>query len=104
MHWINIHDKSRDEIYEEFKKIVEQWTNFPSEAISKPAKVLSQCFKDHDVDTNLSFVQKTDLYTSLIKDLEGKYAAQVKKLNLGMPVANLKKLNEEVRKLTKQLK
>ena len=104
MHWINIHDKSRDEIYDDLKKIVEQWTNFPSEAISKPSKVLSQCLKDNTVDTNLSFDKKTDLYTSLIKDLEGKYAAQVKKLNLGMPVANLKKLNEEVRKLTKQLK
>ena len=83
---------------------MEAWLNFPSEAMSKSAKVLSQHIKDNNIDPKLPFDKKTDLYTSFIKDLEGKYAAQVKQLNLGMAVTGLKNLNEEVRKLTKQLK
>lgn len=104
MRWITSYDKSRDEVYDSYKKSVEAWLNFPSEAMSKSAKVLAQHFKDNSIDVNVPFDKKTDLYASFIKDLEGKYAPQVKQLNLGMTVAGLKNLNEEVRKRTKQLK
>lgn len=104
MKWITSYDKSRDEVYESYKKSVEQWLNFPSEGISKPAKVLNQHIKDCSIDVSLPFDKKTDLYASFVKDLEGKYAAQVKQLNLGMLVVGLKNVNEEVRKQTKKLK
>ncbi|MDE6705456.1 MAG: ankyrin repeat domain-containing protein [Treponemataceae bacterium] len=104
MKWITSCDKNRDEVYDSYKKSVEAWLNFPSEVMSKSAKVLDQHFRDNNIDPKLPFDKKTDLYESFIKDLEGKYAAQVKQLNLGMAVTGLKNLNEEVRKLTKQLK
>ena len=104
MRWIKSHDERRDAMYETFKKSIEGWANYPSEGVSKPAKELCQYFKDSNIDMKLPFDKKTELYANFIKDMEGKYASHVKLFHKETDVKSIKKVNEEIIKLTKQLK
>lgn len=104
MTWITGYDESRDSIYDTFKKTAEQWLNYPSEIMSNAAKVLIQYVDDNAIDPKLPFDKKTDLYDSFVKDMDKKYASQVKQLRLGAEVKGIKKVNDEIRKLEKKLK
>lgn len=68
--------------------------------IALAAKTLNQALKDYAIEPAMQMDKETGLLVNLIQDLEGKHAAHVTTLNLGLFVTQLKKYNEQVIALT----
>ena len=95
-------DKERDKLYAGYKKAVSGYEGFPDEAMADAAKVLAQHIKDYKINPQMQLDKETGLLVNFLQDLEGKFAAQVKTLNLGAFVEKMKAANEAVRELTGQ--
>ena len=95
-------DKERDKLYAGYKKAVSGYEGFPDDAMADAAKVLAQHIKDYKINPQMQLDKETGLLVNFLQDLEGKFAAQVKTLNLGAFVEKMKAANEAVRELTGQ--
>lgn len=92
-------DAERDKYYTSFKKAVEAFLPMPVEELAKAAKVLNQVIKDYNISVSWLLTRETAMLMNLIDDLENKYAAEVKTLNLTPFVEQLKDANERVHTL-----
>ena len=95
-------DNDRDALYAGYKKAVEGFLAMPVTDMAQAAKVLSQHIKDYKINTAGQLDKETGLLVNFIRDLEGKFSAQVTTLGLTAFVTNLKEANERVRTLTLQ--
>ena len=93
-------DKQRDAVYNKFRQSVKSYLDFPDTEIALAAKTLNQALKDYAIDPAMQMDKETGLLVNLIQDMEGKHAAHVTTLNLGLFVTQLKKYNEQVIALT----
>ena len=95
-------DKERDRLYAGYKKAVGGYEGFPDAAMAEAAKVLAQHIKDYKINPQMQLDKETGLLVNFLQDLEGKFAEQVKALNLTAFAEKLKAANEAVRELTAQ--
>lgn len=93
-------DSNRDALYVSYKKTVNAFASMPMEDMAKAAKVLAQHIKDYKIETDSQLDKETGLMVNFIKDLEEKYAEQIKTLGLTAFVTNMKDANERVREYT----
>ena len=93
-------DSNRDALYVSYKKTVNAFASMPMEDMAKAAKVLVQHIKDYKIETDSQLDKETGLMVNFIKDLEEKYAEQIKTLGLTAFVTNMKDANERVREYT----
>ena len=93
-------DSNRDALYVSYKKTVNAFASMPMEDMAEAAKVLGQHIKDYKIETNSQLDKETGLMVNFIKDLEEKYAEQIKTLGLTALVTNMKDANERVREYT----
>lgn len=93
-------DKQRDFVYNKFRNSVKSYLDFPEAEIALAAKALNQVLKDYAIEPTMQMDKETGLLINLIQDLEGKHAAHVTTLNLGLFVTQLKKYNEQAIALT----
>lgn len=89
-------DKQRDALYGKFKQSVKSYLSFPDNEIALAAKVINQSLKDYAIDPAMQMDKETGMLSNLIQDLQGKLAAQVTTLNLGLFVTQMKKYNDLV--------
>ncbi len=95
-------DSNRDALYVSYKKAVNAFISMPMEDMTNAAKVLAQHIKDYKIETDSQLDKETGLLVNFIKDLEEKYAEQIKTLGLAAFVTNMKDANERVREYTLQ--
>ncbi len=98
--FISAGDQDRDALYSGYKQSVQNFLGLSDGPLSEAARVLWQQIVDYGIDTKMQLDLETGLLVNFIADLEGKYAAQVETLGLGVMVSSLKASNEKVIEMT----
>lgn len=95
-------DAERDKYYMSYKKAVKAFKDMPIADIAEAAEILLQHIKDYRINVSDKLDRETGYMINFLQDLEEKYSAQVKLLNLDKFVTLMKDANEQVRSLTLQ--
>jgi len=89
-------DALRDGYYTGYKQSVKGFLVMPEGELLTAAQTLWQSIKDYNISVRDKLADETGKLTNLVSDLEGKLAAEVAKLNLGVFVEKLKEANNNV--------
>jgi hypothetical protein len=90
-------DDERDALYVGLKAGVRTFAKNIDAEKRRICKVITQLFKDYNIDTHDQLHKETGLLTNLVDDLQGKFKAEVAALSLTDLVADLRDANERVR-------
>ena len=92
---LNELDEKRDNAYRGFKQIVGGYAKVPDAAMQTASKALNQLITDYKIDVDIQRDQESGLLSNFISDLEGKCAAHVQTLGIGLVAQVLKEANDQ---------